>query len=170
MLTIIFVACLIVISAAMLLIQIEIVKYSLSLWHIRFVMFALFFRLQSRDKTDSFVLLVATVYGSGGLLLLSFICEIGQVRIDRCYSITKYFQLNFMEFEPDQRFSNLTDGINDVIIQMVWYLFPSESRRVLPIVMQSAQEPLVVKCFGNVSCARKQFKKVSLSSIIYSYS
>lgn len=53
------------------------------------------------------------------------------------------------------------EKIEDTIILLDWYLFPSELQRALPTVVQSAQEPSVIKCFGNVSCARQQFKKVS---------
>lgn len=41
-----------------------------------------------------------------------------------------------------------------------WYLFPNEVQRILPTVVQNAQKPVVIKCFGNVLCSREQFKMV----------
>lgn len=66
-----------------------------------------------------------------------------------------------------QRFSNAVDEVDDVIVLLDWYLFPKEIKRVLPIVMQSAQVPAVIKCFGNVLCAREQFKKDEQFKIVY---
>lgn len=67
-----------------------------------------------------------------------------------------------MSFEPDQRLSNVIEEIDTEINQFDWYLFPHEIQKVLPIVISNAQEESVIKCFGNVSCSREQFNKVSL--------
>lgn len=71
-----------------------------------------------------------------------------------------FFLLLYVQNELDQRFSNAIKEIDDVIIQFDWYLFTREIQRVLPTVMQSAQKPYVIICFGNVLCGRKQFRKV----------
>lgn len=61
-----------------------------------------------------------------------------------------------------QRSSDAIAEIDQVTIQLDWYLFPIELQRVLPTVMQSTQKPVVMKCFGNILYSRKQFRKVSL--------
>lgn len=53
------------------------------------------------------------------------------------------------------------DEIDDTIVQFNWYFFPKEIQCALPTVMLSTQQPVVITCFGNVSCGREQYKKVS---------
>lgn len=66
-----------------------------------------------------------------------------------------------MFIQIDQRFSNGIAKIDAVISQFDWYKFPRKVQQVLPTTMLSAQEPAVIKCFGNVQCSRIQFQKVS---------
>lgn len=53
------------------------------------------------------------------------------------------------------------DEIGDEIIQSKWYLFPVKMRKVLPTIVLNTQKPVEIKFFGNVSCTRQQFLKVS---------
>ena len=68
----------------------------------------------------------------------------------------------FAACEFGQRLSDAFDEINDIINQFNWYLFPIEIRKILPNFMINTQQPVVMKCFGCISCSRKQFKKVNL--------
>lgn len=64
--------------------------------------------------------------------------------------------------ELGQRLNNLFLGINNVFDQLDWYLFPIKIQRLLPVAVMNVRQPVVVKCFGNISCCRDQFEKVSL--------
>ena len=68
----------------------------------------------------------------------------------------------FAACELGQRFSNAFCDIDDSIFQLDWYLLPFELQKTLPIIVNYAQQPLVVQFFGSYSCSRNQFKKVSL--------
>lgn len=59
-----------------------------------------------------------------------------------------YYSVYGVTSELGQRFSNAIAEIDGVIGQFNWYLFPGNIQRLLPIVMQSAQEPAVIKCFS----------------------
>lgn len=70
--------------------------------------------------------------------------------------------VNCLPFEFVQRYTNAIAEINGVVIQLDnWHLFPAKIQRVLPIIIQNVQQPVVIKCFGNVLCARKQLRKVN---------
>ena len=70
--------------------------------------------------------------------------------------------LVFAACELGQRFRNAFSDIDDSIFQLDWYLLPYELQKHLPIIVNYAQQPLVVRFFGSYSCSRDQFKKVSL--------
>lgn len=76
------------------------------------------------------------------------------------------FNSNYVQFKLDQQFSNAIDEVDDTNVQLDWYLFPSKIQRVLPIIIQSTQKAVVIKCFGNVLCARIQFQKVRFVSLL----
>lgn len=64
----------------------------------------------------------------------------------------------------------LGHGMNDAfeeiyftIEQFDWYLFPVEIKRVLPIIIASAQQPVTLECFGNIACTREVFKNVGIN-------
>lgn len=73
------------------------------------------------------------------------------------------FGLVFSTCEIGQRFTKAFDEIDREIEQLDWYLFPIEIQRILPTIIINAQEPIVIECFGIISCNRDQFKKVSLN-------
>lgn len=85
-------------------------------------------------------LLVAGFLISYALGLVSAICEFGQ------------------------RMSDAFDEIEDGTQMFDWYLFPYEIQRMLPIILSSAQQPVALKCFGNVSAIRQNSKNVSFDS------
>lgn len=70
-------------------------------------------------------------------------------------------------FTVCELFQRLTDGfdeINDVIDQLKWYQFPDEIQKMLPTLLIIVQKPVVIKCFGSISCCRETFKEVSFYS------
>lgn len=60
--------------------------------------------------------------------------------------------------------TNRFSAINDSVYECSWYSFPKEVQRILPIVMVSAQQSLVIKAFGNILCTRQTFKTVNKSN------
>lgn len=72
------------------------------------------------------------------IIFIFFICEFGE-------KTTDYFnQLNGALYECD------------------WYTYPIEIQRMLPIILQATQNPIVLQGYGNVFCLRDTFKTVSL--------
>lgn len=63
--------------------------------------------------------------------------------------------------EVAERITNEFLEIDYVIGHFDWYLYPTEVQRMLPIVIIMAQQPVVIECFGSISCSRETFKKVS---------
>lgn len=68
--------------------------------------------------------------------------------------------------EGGEILSNKSNGIIDVITQFDWYLLPIEIKQMLPMLIINAQQPMLLKFFGNVSCSREQYKKVCVIRII----
>lgn len=91
------------------------------------------------DNLLELVITLLQVIYSFGVLLLA--CELGQrvtITFDECTALIDNFD---------------------------WYLFPIEIQRMLTIVINFAQQPLVVKCFGSAACDRETFKYVSIRTI-----
>lgn len=55
------------------------------------------------------------------------------------------------------RFEQICDDIG----QCDWYLYPAETQKILPIIIQCAQQPVTLRAFGKASCTRESFKTVS---------
>lgn len=66
--------------------------------------------------------------------------------------------------EFGQQFSDAFGDFDGGFYQVDWYLLPFAIQRMLPMIILNAQKPVVVKCFGNISCERETFKKVSWGS------
>lgn len=111
------------------------------------------------------VLLEAVVFGVWVFILLLFVCELGQVCFDYSNKELKLSPIHslfiIVQFKLEQRFSDSISEMDEVITQYDWYLFPYKVRRILPMVMQNTQKPIIIKCFGDVLCARIQMQKVS---------
>lgn len=71
------------------------------------------------------------------------------------------FGILFVSCELGQRITIAFDGCSNMINQFEWYLFPANVQRMLPIIMNFTQQPIVVKCFGSAACDRETFKYVS---------
>lgn len=72
--------------------------------------------------------------------------------------------LLFTSCELPGRVSTEFQNISDLINEFEWYLFSLEMKKMLPIIMANAQEPVDFKCFGNFACNRETFKKVRLEN------
>lgn len=62
--------------------------------------------------------------------------------------------------ELGQRITVAFDECNVLIYHCDWYLSPVEIQRILPIIVNFAQQPIVIKCFGSAACDRETFKYV----------
>lgn len=47
----------------------------------------------------------------------------------------------------------------DVIDQLNWYQFPVEIRELLPTLFLNVQQPVLIECFGGISCCPGGFRK-----------
>lgn len=68
------------------------------------------------------------------------------------------FLFVFCEF--GERVSEAFEESYDVIGQLDWYAFPMNLQKMLHIIIISVQEPVTLKSFGNIPCAREQAKRV----------
>lgn len=71
------------------------------------------------------------------------------------------FGLAFFSCEMGQKFSDVYVDVNDIIDEFNWYAFPTEVKRMLPLIIHAAQQPVAIECFGSTMCVRETFQKVS---------
>lgn len=95
-------------------------------------------RFQSQHEADTAMLIVLT--------------------LEICYA----FGFVCTGCEIVEKLSGLFNRIGDVINQFSWYLLPIEIKQMLPTIILTTQCPVVLKCFGSISCLRDAFKKVNL--------
>lgn len=69
--------------------------------------------------------------------------------------------LVFIISELGQRMSDTFDEIDSTLDKSDWYLFPIEIKRMLPMIIANAQEPVSLECFGSIICSRNTFKNVT---------
>lgn len=77
------------------------------------------------------------------------------------------FGLVFVACEISQRSCDALNEMDDDIGQLDWYMYPAEIQRMLPIIMENSQQPVIIKCFGSFPCSRETFKEVRVLFIIY---
>lgn len=53
------------------------------------------------------------------------------------------------------------EEVADAIYQLDWYTYPLDIQRMLPLVLNYAQQPVQTIAFGNIPCTRETFKKVN---------
>lgn len=70
------------------------------------------------------------------------------------------FGVLFIACEIGQRIAIAFDECSGMIQQFDWYLFAVEIQRMLPIIINVAQQPTDIKCFGSAACDRETFKYV----------
>lgn len=73
-----------------------------------------------------------------------------------CYA----FGTVFAACELCEQAGYLFNEIDDIISQMDWYNFPDEIQKLLPTILNMAQKPFKIECFGSITCSRETFKKV----------
>lgn len=71
------------------------------------------------------------------------------------------FAAVFIVCEFGQNVSNAFIEIDFKTSQLDWYLFSMEIQKILLILTINTQKPVGLDVFGNVSCDREDFKKVS---------
>lgn len=70
--------------------------------------------------------------------------------------------LVFIASELGQRMGDAFEEIDFTIGQFNWYLFPVKIKRMLPMIILDANQPVVLECFGSIACTREVFKNVSV--------
>lgn len=91
---------------------------------------------------DFMPLLLLIVNGINGLSTVFFACEVGQ------------------------RMTDSFEKINFTMDLIDWYLFPSDIKRMFPMILAISQQPVSLECFGSIVCGREVFKKVCIYQII----
>lgn len=71
------------------------------------------------------------------------------------------FALIFFFCELGEMVTNQFNQFSDVLGQSSWYLFPIELQRMLVTAIVNAQEPVIIRGFGNTMCTRDAFKLVN---------
>lgn len=131
-----FLGCTLNICVAMLTIEIDLVRiiqFILLYWVVRQ---SVSLWHQSHYEDNLIVLLESLFYGFWALTLIFAVCE--------CC----------------QRYVNTFSDINDTFVQLRWYLYPIEIRRLLILMILNAQYPIDIAFFGSMTCCREQFRKV----------
>ena len=77
------------------------------------------------------------------------------------FEIIYAFGVLFIACELGQRMNLAFSDCINIIDQFKWYSFPTEVQRILPIIINFAQQPHEVKCVGSASCDRETLKFVS---------
>lgn len=67
----------------------------------------------------------------------------------------------FIACELCQHVNGAFNECSDIVDQFGWYRFPAEVKQILPIILSFTQQPVVIKCFGSITCDRETFKYVS---------
>lgn len=68
--------------------------------------------------------------------------------------------LVFIASELGQRMGDAFEEIHSTIDQFDWYSFPVEIKRMLPMIILEAKQPVLFECFGSIACTREVFKNV----------
>lgn len=79
----------------------------------------------------------------------------------RIFLVCYAFDIVFVVCELGQRMTIAFDELNDVVGKFKWYLFPDEFKRIMPFIIHFAQRPVDIEFFGQMSCSRNTFIKVS---------
>lgn len=77
-----------------------------------------------------------------------------------CYQLFWTFVLLFILCYAGEEVSATFEDVADEIYQCEWDSFPYQIRRILPIVMIVAQDPVQIKGYGGIPCSLDRYKKV----------
>lgn len=84
--------------------------------------------------------------------------------IKNIYDILKqnevFIHFNQISGELGERLTSAFWLISDTVERFNWYRFPLKMKKILPIIINVAQVPVVLDCFGSTACVRGSFKKV----------
>lgn len=84
------------------------------------------------------------------MILIALICE-----------MLWSFASAYVACEFGQQVSDAFTGIDCVVKQFDWYLFPIKTQKILPTIMVVTQKPVSLNVFGNLLANRERFKEVS---------
>lgn len=148
---VLFMGCTIAISLALLLIQMELVHVNSSITFPFQLLMDIFSHVnlifgfqQTNSQINSVMLFESVFYGFWAIILVFTTCECGQ------------------------QFCDAFGNLNYSLGQLGWYFLPIEIQRLLPMIIINSQQPMLVKCYGNISCERDTFKKVNRTHNAYS--
>lgn len=71
------------------------------------------------------------------------------------------FMQIFLFCDFGQKVTDQFSEIDDMIYFSDWYTFPKEIQRILPTVLMTAQQPVILEGFANLKCTREAFNKVN---------
>lgn len=54
------------------------------------------------------------------------------------------------------------DGVYDAISDSDWHSFSVKIQKMLPVILNATQKPIIISGFGNVSFKRETLKKVNI--------
>lgn len=70
------------------------------------------------------------------------------------------FTIIFCVCEFFERTTDHLEKLGDALYECEWHLFPIDMQRILVTVMANAQQPIMIRGFGNTLCIRDSVKKV----------
>lgn len=139
-----FTYSLVTICVAMLLIQMQLVWFrtlTVAFYASNFLgLIPFFFQLHHSDNLAVLLITMIQTFYAFSVMLIA--CELGQ-RINIAF-----------------------DGCAEMINQFDWYLLPAKIQQMLPLIINFAQQPVIIKCLGSAACDRETFKYVSVMKSI----
>lgn len=72
------------------------------------------------------------------------------------------FGVIFVECEFGEMITYKFDTFNEELCESRWYLFSNEMQRMILIFISNTQQPVYIRGYGNIVCARDAFKQVKL--------
>lgn len=72
------------------------------------------------------------------------------------------FAAYFVFSECGEMVTSQFEKFNDALDQCSWYLFSIETQKMFAVVVANSQPSINIRGYGNVLCARKSFKTVSI--------
>lgn len=67
----------------------------------------------------------------------------------------------FIFSELGQRVNNQSNEVYNEILRCDWYTYPMAVQKILPIILNGAQQAVEIKGFGNIVFSRESFTMVS---------
>lgn len=71
--------------------------------------------------------------------------------------------MTYVACELGHRSADAFEAISCEIGQLNWYSLPVDVRKMLPVFIAGAQQPVGLDVFGSISCGRQEFKTVHLT-------